>query len=107
MDSETPGPFTLAELSRGWERLLQAQNMSEESAYRIRRLIERSLPLADKMFLKTIRGREMVLQCAERTLLVRDELESRGERVYETLTELEKIYEDLLKKAYEFRVKAG
>jgi hypothetical protein len=107
MESEPPRQVTLRELSRTWESLLQVERMSAESEYRIRRLIDRALPLADKMFLKTLKGREMMLQCAEQTLLVRNELESRGVRLYEALTELEKTYEDLLKKAYEFRIKAG
>ncbi len=107
MESERPGKSALAELSRGWESLLQAQCLSAESAYRIRKLLDRALPLADKTFLKTIRGREMILQCTEQTRLLHIELESRGERLYEVLTDLEKTYEDLLKKAYEFRIKAG
>lgn len=107
MESEANGGLTLARLSRGWESLLQVQNMSAESAYRISRLINRALPLAGKIFLKTITGREMLLECAVQTRLVQDQLESQGERLYETLTQLEKTYEDLLKKAYEFRVKAG
>ncbi|MGB6067217.1 MAG: hypothetical protein WBG50_20610 [Desulfomonilaceae bacterium] len=107
MERERPAKSTLAELSSGWERLLQAQSLSVESAYRIQRLIDRGVPLANKMFLKTIKGREMILQCAELTRLLRLELESRGERVYEVLTDLEKTYEDLLRKTYEFRIKAG
>jgi hypothetical protein len=107
MESEPPRQVTLLELSRSWESLLQVERMSAESEYRIRRLIDRALPLADKMFLKTLKGREMMWQCAEQTLLVRNELESGGVRLYEALTELEKTYDDLLKKAYEFRIKAG
>jgi DnaJ-domain-containing protein 1 len=107
MESEPRGEVTLAELSSGWESLLQVQNMSQESAYRIRRLIDRALPLADKMFLKTIKGREMLIQCAQQTVRLRDELESHGERLHKAMTELEKTYEDLLKKTHEFRVKAG
>jgi hypothetical protein len=107
MESEPLRQVTLRELSRGWEQLLQVEMMPAELEYRIRRLIDRAPPLADKMFLKTLKGREMILQCAEQTLVVRTELESGGVRIYEALTELEKTYEDLLKKTYEFRVKAG
>jgi hypothetical protein len=107
MKNEPPKQVTLPELSSGWEKLLQEETMPSELSYRIHRLIDRSLALTDKMFLKTLKGREMIWQCAEQTLLVRNELESGGNRLYETLTELEKIYEDLLKKTYQFRVKAG
>lgn len=107
MIGETRTEVTLIELSRDWESLLDLEGISSESGYRIRRLIDRAQPLADKMFLKTVKGREMVLQCSEKTRALRGQLESGSERLYSALTELERLYEELLKRAYEFRVKAG
>ena len=107
MESESPADVTLPELSRGWESLLDLEGVSAESKYRIRRLIGRARPLADKMFLKTVKGRETLRQCAELTDQVRAQLESEGRHLYEALTQLEKTFEDLLRKTYEFRVKAG
>lgn len=98
---------TLIELSRDWESLLDLDGISSESGYRIRRLINRAQPLADKMFLKTVKGREMILQCSEKTRVLRNQLESRGERLFSALTELERLYEELVKRTYEFRIKAG
>jgi hypothetical protein len=107
MVGETHIEVTLIELSHAWESLLDLEGISSESGYRIRRLIDRAQPLADKMFLKTVKGREMILQCWEKTRVLRGQLESRGERLYSALTELERLYEELLKRAYEFRIKAG
>jgi hypothetical protein len=107
MVRETHMTVTLIELSEAWESLLDLEGISLESGYRIRRLIDRAQPLAEKMFLKTVKGREMVVQCWEKTRVLRDQLESGGEPLYAALTELERLYEELLKKAYEFRVKAG
>jgi hypothetical protein len=98
---------TIVTLTLGWESLLNLEGISGESEYRIRRLIERAVPLSGKIFVKTVKGKEMIAQCAEKTRVVRDQLESRSARVYEAMTELEKTYEELLKQVYEFRVKAG
>ncbi len=107
MDREPHVTITLMELSRAWESLLDLGGISSELSYRIRRLIDRAHPLADKMFLKTIKGREMILQCWEETCAFRNQLESQDARLYEVLTDLEKSYEELIKRTYEFRVKAG
>jgi hypothetical protein len=102
-----PGEVTIPRLTLGWKSLLHLDGISAESKYRISRLIERAVPLAGKMFVKTIKGKEMMKQCAEKTRVVRDQIESRGEHIYAALTELEKVYEEFLKLVYEFRVKAG
>jgi hypothetical protein len=102
-----PVEATLIDLAAGWENLLNLDGISAESEYRIRKLIERALPLTGKIFVKTVKGKEMMAQCAEKTRLVRDQLESRDARVYTALTDLEKTYEEFLKQVYEFRVKAG
>ena len=107
MVGETHVEVTLIELARAWEGLLDLEGVSSEPCYRIRKLIDRSQPLAEKMFLKTVKGREMIFQCSEKTRLLRDRLKSQDEGSYRVLTELERSYEDLLKRAYEFRIKAG
>lgn|GEM_PF-1161755 len=107
MEREHPREVTLLDLSRGWESLLTLEDVSPESEYRIRKLISRGGPLADKMFLKTMKGREMMAECSEKTRLVRDQLLTRAEGLYRALTELERAYDELIRKAYEFRIKAG
>jgi hypothetical protein len=107
MKKEQPAKATLLDLSRDWQQLLDLDGISTESEYRIRKLIDRAGPLADKMFIKTVKARELMQECAEKTRLVHDHLVSRGELLYDALTDLERVYEDLLKRTYEFRVKAG
>jgi hypothetical protein len=107
MNKTAPPQVTLPELVRYWRNLLDSEDVPPESEYRIRKLIDRSGPLVEKIFLKTARGREMVSECAEQTRLFRSHLGFGDERLYRALTELEMTYQDLLKTAYEFRVKAG
>jgi len=107
MEKKAPTQVTLPELVRYWKNLLDSEDVPPESEYRIRKLIDRAGPLVGKIFLKTARGREMVSECAEKTRLFRGQLGSGDERLYRVLTELETTYQDLLKTAYEFRVKAG
>ncbi len=98
---------TIVNLTLGWKSLLDLEGISAESEYRIRKLIERAMPLAGKIFVKTIKGKEMMAQCARKTRVVQDQIEARSTRVYAALTELEREYEEFLKQVYEFRVKAG
>jgi len=107
MTKKTPAHLTFRELVRYWTNLLESDDIPPEPEYRIRKLIDRSGPLAEKIFLKTARGREMISECAEKTRLFQGQLESGDDRLYKALTELETTYYDLLKTAYEFRVKAG
>ncbi len=102
-----PAEVTIGALTHGWSSLLILEGISAESEYRIRRLVERAAPLAGKMFVKTIKGKEMMAQCAQKTREVRDRLESRSANVYVALTDLEKTYDEFLRLVYEFRVKAG
>jgi hypothetical protein len=98
---------TVHDLRQDWQTLVETEKMSGEAQYRIGRLIERSGPIEGKMFVKTVKGRELISQCAERTRALRDRLRMPGEVLYKSLTELETCYEELVKKTYEFRVKAG
>jgi hypothetical protein len=106
MESE-PKTNTPAQLALGWEGLLQLQGISSEVEYRILKLISRAAPLTDKIFLKTVKGREIIAECAEKTRAVRDKIESGRGDVYVALTDLEKTWDGFLKRVYEFRIKAG
>lgn len=101
------GKAMALELRRAWEDLLEQTELSPEVAYRIRKMIDRMTPLLEKTYLKTVKGQEMVLQCAEKTRRIQHQLNSNKEDVYFSLTDLEKTYEDLLKRTYEFRIIAG
>ncbi len=101
------GKESALELCSLWERIIRQEDLSTEARYRIRRLIDRTLPLVDKMFVKTVKGREMITRCADITRGIQDDVRSDHERLYSHLTHLETVYDDFLRKTYEFRVKAG
>lgn len=98
---------TVHELCREWQSLMEHERLSCEAEYRIRKLVDRTTPLVDKMFLKTVKGQELISQCAEKTQALRAQIGVPGDGLYQSLTALEECYEELLKKTYEFRVKAG
>jgi hypothetical protein len=101
------GKVLAEELRHTWQDILEQRSLSQEVEYRIRKMMDRMTPLLGKMYLKTVKGREFILQCAEKTGRLLDHLDSNDEQLYYILTDLEKTYEDLLKRTYEFRIKAG
>jgi len=101
------GKAMALELSRAWEALLEQTRLSSEIEYRVRKMLNRMTPLLEKTYLKTVKGQEMISQCAEKTRRIQHQLNSNKEDIYFSLTDLEKTYEDLLKRTYEFRIIAG
>lgn len=89
------------------EHLLESAKLSPEVEYRIRKLITRTTPITDKMFLKTVKGKELIVECLELARLLENQLVSGRQGVYGRLTQLENAHDELLKRTYEFRVKAG
>ena len=101
-------PKVLAADLRGrWKTLLTEKGVSEELSYRIEKLDNRLEPILDKMYLKTVKGQEMLKLCGQKTESVRTAFLSGNDGLFHLLTDLEKTYEELLKKTYEFRIKAG
>jgi len=97
-------------LRGAWEEVLKKEGLSQEVEYRIRKMNNRLTPIVDKLFLKTLKGQEIILQCVKKTKVVETELNSYGEhkdRLYYSLTDLEKTYEDFIKQSYEFHITAG
>ncbi|MEW6349429.1 MAG: hypothetical protein AB1646_10235 [Thermodesulfobacteriota bacterium] len=107
VDERTNNTHTALELCQLLECLLAREALSQEGDYRIRRLIRRTRSLRDKMFLKTVKGRELVLLCIELTRALDDHVRSSRQGFYRQLTALEDAFHDLLRKTVEFRVKAG
>jgi len=107
MDSRTSGKVSALELCSLWESILKEDGLSTEVRYRFRKLIDRTRPMVDKMFVKTLKGREMIVECANITRTVQDHVRFDQDRLYILLTHLETVYEDFLTRTYEFRVKAG
>jgi hypothetical protein len=89
------------------QAILAREGLSPEVAYRLGKIIQGLAPLVDRLYLKTLKGQELLGECLEQTRALQDRLHAPDEDFYVLLTDLEKTYEDLLQKIYEFRVKAG
>ena len=107
MDDTGSGKIKARELQALWKSMIEAKHLHPEIAYRFGKLADRMVPLADKIFLKTVRARQLLLECREKTVLLQDLIESNGNDTFLLLTNLEKTFEHLLTKTYEFRIKAG
>jgi len=89
------------------ESILAQDGLSPEVAYRLGKIIQGLLPLVDRLYLKTLKGQELLGECLEQAAALEGHLQVPDHNLYLLLTNLEKTYEDLLQKIYEFRVKAG
>ncbi len=107
MESERGEKTTVLDLCREWQSLIDHTQVSAEAEYRIRKLVDRTVPIADRIFVKTVKGQDLIRECAERTRELRAQLASQGDGLYRSLDALERSHEELLKKTYEFRIKAG
>lgn len=94
-------------LVRRWEGLLEQEGLAPEVVYRLRKIRQGLLPLLDRLYLKTLKGQEMLLKCTEQTRVLQERLPPSDENLYILLTNLERTCEELFQKIYEFRVKAG
>jgi hypothetical protein len=94
-------------LRDNWESIVQLKRLHPEIKYRIEKLVHRIAPLSDKMFLKTVKAHQLLVECREKTAALKNQIESDGNNAFYLLTNLEKTFEDLVKKTYEFRIKAG
>lgn len=102
-----PGKAQAQNLQEIWDSMVRIEHLHPEIAYRMEKLIHRMAPLADKIFFKTVKARQLLSECRQETYVLYKQLESDGDNAFLLLTNLEKTFEDLLKKTYEFRVKAG
>lgn len=107
MDNTGSGKMKARELRGIWESMVQMKGLHPEIAYRIEKLVHRIVPLADKIFLKTEKARLLLVECREKTVALQNQIQSHENNVFYVLTNLEKTFEYLLTKTYEFRIKAG
>jgi hypothetical protein len=94
-------------LIRDLEALLEQEGLPREVSYRLGKIRQGLLPLLDRLYLKTFKGQDLLAECLEKTRILQGRLQTPTENLYLFLTDLERTYEDLLQKIYEFRVKAG
>lgn len=107
MNDVGSGKIKARELQDVWMAMVQMKHLHPEIAYRMEKLAHRMAPLADKIFLKTVKARLLLVECREKTVALQNQIESHGNNTFHVLTDLEKTFEYLLTKTYEFRVKAG
>ncbi|MBI5585176.1 MAG: hypothetical protein HY892_15285 [Deltaproteobacteria bacterium] len=87
--------------------ILEREGLPLELVYRIRRIMDLFLPVTDKMYLKTVKGLETISLCTGQAKAIPAYLPAGGNPLYRQVTELENTLGELLRSAYEFRVKAG
>lgn len=102
--SEIPVARQLCQL---WEEMLEDDILGGEVEYRFRKLLDRADPIQGKAFLQTVKGQEMTGRCLEMTRALRGSLGPGADVPWAGLTELEVLFEELLKTAYAFRVRTG
>ena len=106
--TDRPSEIPLArQLCQLWEEMLDADALCEEVEYRVRKLLNRAEPIQGKAFLQTVKGQEMTGQCLVMTRALRGSLQREAELPWAGLTDLEVLFDELLKMAYAFRVRTG
>ena len=90
-----------------WDNILEQDGINAEIEYRIRKLRTRLEPIIDKMYVKTVKAAETITLCCTKTNELMEHSFDNPSDIYRQLTELENIFDDLMKKTYEFRIKAG
>lgn len=94
-------------LNATWREIVAKGELTRETGYRIRKLSLRLDVVGDKIFIKTVKARDMLMECLQLTEQIRSELDQRSGTNFKLLTRLEGRMDELVRKTYEFRVKAG
>lgn len=101
------GKVLLQKLLDAWEEFLTRLEPESEVAFRLQRLQHLLAPLADRLFLKTLKGQEILHQCYAQTQALQALARQPGADFYRLLTALEDLVLELQRQTQEFRVKAG
>ncbi len=99
-------PPTIVEFQNVCAGLLGQAGVSPEWAYRIRKMMDSIAALDDKVYLKTLKGKETLLECIEKAISLKKHSGS-NDLSHRLLTDLERTCEELLVQSYQFRIKAG
>lgn len=90
-----------------WEIILQTIELPAEIIYRVDKLIQRLNAISGKMFLKTVKARQMLFDCQQISKQLTYCVSPPDSRTYYLLTTLETHFDQLVKKTHAFRIKAG
>lgn len=101
------GKSAIRQLHSNWREIIAQKGLAREIVYRMKKLIARLDVVVDKIFIKTVKAHEMLIECCQLTQQLQAELSRHRNMAFKLLTRLEIRVDDLVKKTHEFRVKAG
>lgn len=97
----------IPQLNASLRNIVAKKGPTYEMVYRIEKLILRLDAMADKIFIKTVKAQAILLECVRLTEQFRSNLYERQNLAFFKLTRIEDLIDELVKKTYEFRIKAG
>jgi hypothetical protein len=101
------GKSNIERLDSVWRDMIATNGLTEELAYRLEKLILRLDSIADKIFIKTVKAKDILLECEKLSEKFKSELSKPKNKTLMLLTRIEVQVEDLVKKTHAFRIKAG
>lgn len=107
MSSLSNGKHVIQRLNSIWREIVANREPSREIAYRLEKLRLLLDVVVDKIFIKTVKARDMLMECMQLTERFQAELDRHVGTEFRLLTRLERRMDELVRKTYEFRVKAG
>jgi hypothetical protein len=107
MCSISNGKEIIGRLESVWREIIAAKGLTGEFTYRIEKLIQRLDVIVDKIFVKTVKANNILIDCETLTEQFKSELHQPHNHTLMLLTRLEDQVEGLVKETLAFRVKAG
>jgi hypothetical protein len=101
------GKSIIGQLESVWREMITAKGLTGELAYRIEKLIQRLDVTVDKIFVKTVKARNILIECETLTEQFKSELNKPHDKALLLLTRLEDHIDGLVKETHAFRIKAG
>lgn len=107
MSSLSNGKHVIQRLNSIWREIVAKGEPTREIHYRMQKLSLRLDVVVDKIFIKTVKARDMLIECIQLTEQFQAKLDRHAGTDFRLLTRLERCMDELIRKTYEFRVKAG
>jgi hypothetical protein len=101
------GKHNIERLDAAWREMIAGDGLTTELAYRLEKLILRLNSVADKIFIKTVKAQNVLLECEQLSEKFKSELRKPQNNSLVLLTRIEVQVEDLVKETHAFRIKAG
>jgi hypothetical protein len=101
------GKHNIERLNVVWRDMIATDGLTKELAYRLEKLILRLDSIVDKIFIKTVKAQDVLLECEQLTEMFRSELDKPQNESLVLLTRIENQIEELVKETHAFRIKAG